>query len=128
MGVLLERQKVGGRVRSRPLLEGFLGRELPDTWARSTQNVVHWATGMGWGGQFGALVGPAKHRSWAWGLVLGPVAWSAGYAVLPLANLYKPIWDYDAKTVAKDLSAHLVYGVVTGVVVAGLVASVPRQS
>jgi hypothetical protein len=24
--------------------------------------------------------------------------------------LYKPIWKYDAETLAKDLSAHLVYG------------------
>ena len=38
----------------------------------------------------------------------------AGYVVLPAAGLYKPIWEYDAKTLAKDLSAHLAYGAGTG--------------
>jgi len=32
---------------------------------------------------------------------------------LPAATLYQPIWDYDAKTLANDLSAHLVYGLAT---------------
>jgi hypothetical protein len=32
------------------------------------------------------------------------------YAVLVPAKLYKPIWEYDVPTLAKDLSAHLVYG------------------
>jgi len=36
--------------------------------------------------------------------------------VLPLAGLYKPIWEYDRHTLAKDLSAHLVYGLTTAVV------------
>jgi hypothetical protein len=30
-----------------------------------------------------------------------------------LAKLYKPIWEYDAKTLAKDLSAHFAYGLGT---------------
>jgi hypothetical protein len=30
-----------------------------------------------------------------------------------LAKLYKPIWEYDAETLAKDLSAHLAYGLAT---------------
>jgi hypothetical protein len=32
----------------------------------------------------------------------------SGYVILPLAGLYKPIWEYDARTLADDLSAHLV--------------------
>jgi hypothetical protein len=36
--------------------------------------------------------------------------------VLPAAGLYEPIWKYDRKTLAKDLSAHLVYGVITAAV------------
>lgn len=40
-----------------------------------------------------------------------------GYVVLPAANLYKPIWDYDRKTLAKDLSAHLIYGLGTATTV-----------
>ena len=33
--------------------------------------------------------------------------------ILPAANLYKPVWEYDAKTFANDLTAHVVYGVTT---------------
>jgi hypothetical protein len=106
------------------ILEGVLGHDVPDRWARSTQNVVHWATGIGWGTPFGAFVGSAKHRSWTWGLDLGPIVWLAGYAILPAAKIYKPIWDYDINTLAKDLSAHLVYGTTTGVVFAALASRV----
>jgi hypothetical protein len=34
--------------------------------------------------------------------------------VLPAAGLYKPIWQYDAKTLAWDLAGHLSYGAGTG--------------
>jgi hypothetical protein len=33
--------------------------------------------------------------------------------LLPLAKLYRPIWEYDVKVLAKDLGDHLVYGVST---------------
>ena len=39
--------------------------------------------------------------------------WSAGYVVLPALGVYRPIWEYDLKTLGKDLSAHLVFGVGT---------------
>ena len=32
----------------------------------------------------------------------------------PLAGLYQPIWEYDAKALTSDLSAHLAYGAGTG--------------
>jgi len=34
--------------------------------------------------------------------------------VLPEGGLYQPIWKYDAKALAIDLSAHLAYGAGTG--------------
>ena len=49
----------------------------------------------------------------ALGLFLGPSAWIASYVVLPLLGVYKPIWKYDARTLAKDFWAHMLYGVVT---------------
>ncbi len=33
--------------------------------------------------------------------------WAASYAVLVPASLYKPVWEYDAEALWKDLSAHL---------------------
>jgi hypothetical protein len=53
-------------------------------------------------------------------LALGPSAWLSSYALLPLAKIYKPIWEYDAKTLADDLSAHLVFGTATAAVFAAL--------
>ena len=47
-------------------------------------------------------------------------AWLSGYVVLPLAKVYKPIWEYDARTLADDLSAHLVYGAAASAVFAAL--------
>jgi len=50
----------------------------------------------------------------SYGLPFGALVWASGYAVLPETGLYKPIWEYDAKTLATDLSAHLAYGAGTG--------------
>jgi hypothetical protein len=95
-------------------------RPPPDAWARTTTNVTHWATGIGWGIQYGVLGGRASRHPWAGALVLGPAAWLTSYAVLPLAGVYKPIWEYDARTLADDLTAHLVFGSVTAAVFAAL--------
>jgi putative serine protease PepD len=47
-------------------------------------------------------------------LPFGAVVWAVGYVVLPEAGIYKPIWEYDAKTLARDLGGHLAYGAGTG--------------
>ena len=36
--------------------------------------------------------------------------WGASSTVLPKLDIYKPIWELDADTLGKDLSAHLRYG------------------
>jgi hypothetical protein len=101
---------------------GQLGRKVeqlvarrppPDSWARSTTNIVHWATGAGWGLQYALVATRASRNRWILAASLGPAAWLAGYVVLPLAKVYKPIWEYDAQTLRNDLSAHVVYGIVT---------------
>jgi hypothetical protein len=102
-------------------LERFVkGRPPPDRWARTTTNLVHWATGIGWDLQYGALAGRTSGYPWIRGLALGPAVWLAGYVVLPLAGAYKPIWEYDARTLGVDLSDHVVFGVATGAVFAAL--------
>jgi hypothetical protein len=93
--------------------EGLTGRELPDQWARSTTNLVHWATGLGWGAQFGLVAALSRRHRLALSVLLGPTAWLTGYVILPVAKVYKPIWDYDATTLAKDFTAHMAYGSVT---------------
>ena len=88
-------------------------RQPPDDWARATTNLVHWATGIGWGIQYGALAHSSARHQWFRALALGPAAWLGGYVILPLAKVYKPIWEYDARTLRDDLSVHLVFGAAT---------------
>ena len=47
------------------------------------------------------------------GAPFGALVWATGYVVLPASGVYKPIWEYDPKTLWKDLSAHLAYGIGT---------------
>jgi hypothetical protein len=103
------------------LVEGFLGREAPDRWARTTQNLMHWATGVGWGTAFGVVAGSARRPSWKSALALAPVAWLVPYTVLPASGIYRPIWEYDATTLAKDASAHGVFGAVAAAVALALI-------
>ena len=97
--------QVGKRVA-----ELLTGREPPPRWARRTTNVVHWATGVGWGAQFGLLNGLCPRHRVGFSVLLGPTAWATSYVILPWAKVYKPIWDYDAGTLARDLGAHMAYG------------------
>jgi len=48
------------------------------------------------------------------GIVFGAIVGATSYVVLPLVKLYKPIWEYDGKTLAKDLIAYLTFGLGTG--------------
>jgi hypothetical protein len=95
------------------LFEALFQQELSPRWVALTNNVMHWMYGLGWGALYGIVAGsvwPPRVRS---GLLFGTVVWTADYIVLPLAKVYKPMWEYDVPTLAKDLSAHLVYGVGT---------------
>ncbi|MCW2999393.1 MAG: hypothetical protein JWN65_2942 [Solirubrobacterales bacterium] len=98
----------------RRLVEGVFGREVPGERAALTNDLMHWAYGTSWGAAYGIVAGsfarPPTLRS---GLAFGSVVWAGDYVILPLAGLYEPIWKYDARTLADDLSAHLVFGVVT---------------
>ena len=96
------------------LVEGFTGHELPDRWAWLASTVGHWAYGSAWASVYGVLAGSLRSPNPLYGLPFGAAVWAADYAVLPEAGLYKPIWKYDAKTLARDLSAHLGYGAGTG--------------
>jgi hypothetical protein len=96
------------------------GQQPPDEWARPTTNLVHWATGISWGVQYGLLASKTSSLGLIRALALGPTAWLASYAILPLAGVYQPIWQYDARTLRDDLSAHLVFGTATSAVFAAL--------
>jgi hypothetical protein len=94
---------------------------------RSAAHVVHHLGShrrdVGEGGRASGV--PTPRHPWLRALALGPAVWLAGYARLPLAGVYKPIWESDARTLGKDLSAHLVYGVTTSAVCAALTREGP---
>jgi hypothetical protein len=103
-----------GQVAKR-VIEGFTGRELPDRWAFPVSTVMHWAYGASAAAGYGIVAGSLRRPLPVYGLPFGAAVWLTGYAVLPQAGIYRQIWEYDAKTLAIDLSGHLAYGAGTGV-------------
>jgi hypothetical protein len=95
------------------IVEGVFQRQLPSERAALTNNLVHWGYGIAWGGLFGLVEGSVRSPKVCHGLALGATVWAASYIFLPLAKLYRPIWEYDAKVLAKDLGDQLVYGLGT---------------
>jgi hypothetical protein len=96
------------------VIEGFTQREVPDHWAFLISTIMHWGYGSSAAAGYGILVGSLRKRSAVYGLPFGAAVWLSGYLILPEGGLYKPIWKYDVKTLADDLSAHLAYGAATG--------------
>jgi hypothetical protein len=81
--------------------------------------------GIGWGLQYGVLDSRTPGHSGIRALALDPTAWLVSYAILPLAEVYKPIWEYDVRILGDDVSAHLVYGTATSAVFAALTREEP---
>lgn len=99
---------------ARRVIEGFTQRELPDRWAWLTSTIMHWTYGSVWGALYGIVAGSLRRPHVGYGAAFGALVWASGYVVLPAGGLYKPIWEYDARTLADDLTAHLAYGAGTG--------------
>jgi hypothetical protein len=95
------------------LVEGLFQTELPPTRAPLVNNVMHWGYGILNAVQYGIVVGSLPEPRIRYGVPFGAAVWGGDYVILPAAKLYEPIWKYDAKTLANDLSAHLVYGLGT---------------
>jgi uncharacterized membrane protein YagU involved in acid resistance len=102
------------------VIEGLFQAELPDSAANTVNNAMHWAYGIGWGAGFALLASSASAPRARWGPLFGTVVWLTDYAVLPAIGLYKPIWEYDRKTLGKDWADHLVYGTATSAAFAAL--------
>ena len=109
---------VPGQIGKR-LYEAYFQKELAPRWAALTQNLVHWAYGLAWGALYGLVSGSGRPPRIVSGLLYGSAVWVTGYVILPPARLYKPMWEYDAATLAKDFSAHLLYGVATAIAYRG---------
>jgi hypothetical protein len=97
---------------AKKVIETVTRRPVPAHYARFLNNVMHWGFGLGQGAAYGLLLRSWKSRVW-YGLPFGAAVWAGGYAILPRLGVYEDIWKYDLETLAKDLSAHLVFGTAT---------------
>jgi hypothetical protein len=103
-----------GQVGKR-IAEAWTGRPLSPRWAQLTNNLMHWGFGVQWGLPFGLVAGSTSLPAPVLGPPFGAAVWLFGYAVLPLGGFYQPLWAYDARTLARDLFHHVLYGAVTGI-------------
>lgn len=101
-------------------LAGLFGVDLPDSSVAATNNVVHWATGAGWGTLAGLGAAASPLPQLAIGVATGVTAWGTSYAALGAEGIYEPITSYDGETLWQDLSAHLVFGTTVGVALTAL--------
>ena len=101
-----EPAQVGQRVA-----EGVFQADVsPQKHAALLANVTHWVYGTSWGALYGAARETWRPHPLALGPAQGGIVTVADYTLLPLMNLYEPPWRYRAKTLAKDLANHVVYG------------------
>ncbi len=93
------------------ILEGVFGAEVPAARIPVLTTAMHWLYGTTLGGIYGLLQGTIRANALATGLTFGGGVWALSYAQLVPMGIYEPPWHYPAKTLAIDLSYHLVYGV-----------------
>jgi hypothetical protein len=87
-----------------------LRRDVPTKYIPLFTNAVHWGFGTSMGAAYGLLHGVLRRKPAVDGPLFGLGVWAQSYATLVPLGLYKPPWHYPAKTIAKDISYHLVYG------------------
>jgi hypothetical protein len=117
----------GPALVAKRLLDGVLGRDVSPRYARSLNNLTHWGFGLANGAAYGLLLGTRRTPRVWFGAAFGAAVWASGYVVLPLLGVYKPIWKYDFETLAKDLSAHLVFGTTTAATFSLLTLAEPNN-
>lgn len=89
------------------MIKGFTQRKLADRSAWLVSTIAHRGYGSAVGAAYGILTGllPTPHPGY--GVPFGTAVFANDYIALPVPGLYKPIREYDAKTLAWDLGAHL---------------------
>ena len=109
----------------RRLIEALFQTSLDARWAPVLTHTMHWLYGTLWGGVY-ALVEESRDEPGALaGPVFGLTVWAMSYVQLVPMGLYEPPWRYPAKTLALDVSYHLVYGSGVGAAHAVLVRRHP---
>lgn len=99
---------------ARRILKGVFGQDVSAERIPLLTNAMHWAYGIAWGGAYGLVQGTVRANPVLSGLVFGAGVWGMSYVQLVPMGLYEPPWEYPPRTLAKDLSYHLVYGLGVG--------------
>jgi len=87
-----------------------LKRDVPPERIPLFTNAVHWGFGTMMGAAYGLAQGTVRGKPMVRGPLFGLGVWAQSYATLVPMGLYKPPWRYPAKSIATDVSYHLVYG------------------
>ena len=98
---------------AKKLIERATGREVPVTRIGLLTNTVHWGYGTTLGGVYGLALG--RRNPALAGATFGTGVWAFSYATLVPLGFYEWPWKYSARTIAKDVSYHLLYGTGTAV-------------
>jgi uncharacterized membrane protein YagU involved in acid resistance len=93
------------------VLKGVFGTDVSAERTPLLTNAMHWLYGTSLGAVYGLVQGTIRANPLAHGLLFGTGVWALSYAQLVPMGLYRPPWEYETRTLAKDLSYHLVYGV-----------------
>lgn len=107
------------------IVEGFLQRPLAPATAGPMNTAVHLLTGVSWGVAHAVVTTSTPAPRTASGPLTGATAWAASYAMLAPAGIYEPISSYSPAALWQDLSAHLLFGVGTGVAYGALARDQP---
>jgi hypothetical protein len=92
------------------VIEGVTGRDIPVERISLLTNAVHWGYGISLGAMYGLVERAVGGKPAVRGPLFGLGVWAQSYATLVPLGLYKPPWRYPVKSIAKDISYHLVYG------------------
>ncbi len=92
------------------ILEGIFHVDVSADRIPLLTNATHWLYGSSLGTVYGTGQGTIRANPIGHGLVFGAGVWGFSYAQLVPMGVYEPPWTYPAKTLAVDLSYHLVYG------------------
>jgi hypothetical protein len=104
------------------------GRRLTRENVPLLTNVMHWLYGIGWGAVYGVTAARRAPDPLLAGVELGTGVWTASYAQLVPLGIYQPPWKYPVKTIALDLSYHLVYGLSVASAYAALGDDLPLKT
>ena len=110
--------EAGAPARFAQQVADTVGVDLPAQEAGTVNDAVHWLTGVANGVGHALLQG--RRNALVGGALTGVSAFAGSYGVLGAMGIYKPVWEYDRATIGKDLGAHLVYGLATGLAYAAL--------